>query len=274
MSFILVQKALNNNLVLAYNDKGEETVLFGTGIGFKKKKGDLVDETKITKIFLPETSSTFLTDLLMFPPDYLNVSAKIIRIAEESINKKFGLGLLVALTDHLSFAVKHEFKNENPIKYEVPHLYYQEYLIGLKALSLIKQDLQVELDKEEASFIALHLVNAQIDSPNMGDTLEITRLTKEIIKIVQSIFNQILDKTSIDYSRFITHLRYFIVRQKQHSIPVKMDENLRIIIQESYTKSYACGLVIKEMMKREFDLDMTEDDLIYLVIHIQRITTE
>ncbi|MEG2707953.1 MAG: CAT RNA binding domain-containing protein, partial [Vagococcus sp.] len=31
-------KSLNNNLVLAHNDQRKEYVLFGKGIGFKKKK--------------------------------------------------------------------------------------------------------------------------------------------------------------------------------------------------------------------------------------------
>ncbi|MES9749025.1 PRD domain-containing protein, partial [Bacillus safensis] len=35
---------------------------------------------------------------------------------------------------------------------------------------------------------------------------------------------------------------------------------------------YACGLIIKEMLKREFNWNVTEDELVFLVIHIERIT--
>lgn len=275
MFAINIVKALNNNLVLAKDSHGQELVLFGTGIGFKKKNGDWVEEENISKVFRPEDSTRFQHEFHELPPQYLDVSAKIIKEAETALDKKFGIGLLMALADHIQFAVKRGIVNDNPVKYEVPHLYRQEYLVGLDALKFIMQDLQVALDKEEASFIALHLVNAQIDSPNdMSETLQVTALIKEIIKIIQSIFNQSLDKNSIDYSRFVMHLRYFIVRQKQQQPLAKMDADLRTIIQERYTKSYACGLVIKEMMEREFKLKMSEDELIYLVIHIQRITTK
>ncbi|WP_223249556.1 MULTISPECIES: PRD domain-containing protein [unclassified Bacillus (in: firmicutes)] len=49
---------------------------------------------------------------------------------------------------------------------------------------------------------------------------------------------------------------------------------LKELIQDRYMKSYACGLIIKKMLKREFNWNVTEDELVFLVIHIERITKE
>lgn len=39
---LTIVKSLNNNIILAVNDEGDEFVLFGTGIGFNKKKDERI----------------------------------------------------------------------------------------------------------------------------------------------------------------------------------------------------------------------------------------
>lgn len=271
---IVIIKALNNNIVLVKDEENHEKVLFGTGIGFKKKQGDLVDQTLISKVFTSRADQLGHYQIDDFQPEYLSVVAKIINVGEEILELKFGTGLLFSLTDHLTFSVNQNGENDNPIKWEVPHLYFKEYEIGKKAIEIIKEDLGISLPQDEASFIALHFVNAQIDQPNMAETLQITEVIKKVVMIVQTIFDTVLDKSSADYSRFITHIRYFIIRQKNNQSTVKMDAEIRQLIQERYMKSYACGLIIKDMLERDYQWTISEDELVYLVIHIERITTK
>lgn len=47
-----IVQPLNNNVVMAYDRRQGEIVVVGTGVGFHAKKGDLVDEKKIQKIFV------------------------------------------------------------------------------------------------------------------------------------------------------------------------------------------------------------------------------
>ena len=42
---------MNNNVSLVRNDKGEEVIVIGKGITFGKKKGDLIAEHQVEKIF-------------------------------------------------------------------------------------------------------------------------------------------------------------------------------------------------------------------------------
>lgn len=48
-----IEKVINNNVVVVI-ENGKEAVIMGRGIGFQKKKGDPLEEDKVTKRFLPE----------------------------------------------------------------------------------------------------------------------------------------------------------------------------------------------------------------------------
>lgn len=47
-----ILKVFNNNSVAAISDDLGDIILTGSGIGFQKKAGDLVDQTKIEKTYL------------------------------------------------------------------------------------------------------------------------------------------------------------------------------------------------------------------------------
>ena len=46
-----IKKVLNNNVVFSKNKDGKDIILTGLGLGFQKKKGEFVDEIKLS-IFL------------------------------------------------------------------------------------------------------------------------------------------------------------------------------------------------------------------------------
>lgn len=49
-------KVINNNVVSALDDDGEEIIVMGKGIGYGKKPGTLVDESRIEKKFFSEST--------------------------------------------------------------------------------------------------------------------------------------------------------------------------------------------------------------------------
>ena len=73
-----IVKTLNNNIVLVRDDQGTEKVLFGTGIGFKKKRGDMVDETLNSKIFTPNEEDQHSHKIENYTPEVLRVSCSLI----------------------------------------------------------------------------------------------------------------------------------------------------------------------------------------------------
>lgn len=271
-------KSLNNNLVLVTDEHQEELILFGKGIGFKKKKGDAITPDLIVKIYQMKGSQP-VSILDEISPEVLSVTGKIIQLGEAGLNQKLSSTILISLADHLQFAIERNQMNtqlnENTLQWEIKFLYYKEFELGKKALDLVKEELGVDLPEAEASFIALHFVNAQDDQESKNETLLIAKITKSMVKIIQSLFNVSLNKESINYSRFVTHIRYFMNRQLHNKVEAKQsDGKLYLIIQEQYQKSYACALMIRELLKKEYNLVISDDEMIYLIIHIERVVSE
>ena len=85
----------------------------------------------------------------------------------------------------------------------------QEVLLsGKVAIGMIEKELKVTLPQDEAAFIALHIVNAELDL-DMTEMVSMTKLVNDILKIVDKHFGEQIDKESVFYERFITHLKFF-----------------------------------------------------------------
>ena len=52
-----IKKVLNNNAVISHNEKGEEIVILGSGIAFRKKSGDQIILRDVDKVFYLKKSS-------------------------------------------------------------------------------------------------------------------------------------------------------------------------------------------------------------------------
>ena len=271
-------KSLNNNIALAYDHNGNEVVVVGTGIGFKRKKGEKIDEAKVSKVFKVENNNKMIQMLEEIPSDIIEVTDKIVHYGNQVINKTIHSSILLTLSDHLRFAVErtnNDIEIKNPLQWEVPHLYPTEYIVGKEALNIVKKEMNVDLPLVEAVFIALHFVNAQYEDQNMGDTLQITEIIGKILDIVNYHFHLHIDENSLHYSRFIVHLRYFIMRQKkQTEDPLKINDLLYEMMQQRYPKSYQCALKIKKLIESQYNMEITEDEIVYLVLHIERVISE
>ncbi|WP_349943881.1 PRD domain-containing protein [Lacrimispora sp. BS-2] len=270
-------KTLNNNIVLAYDENHNEVVLFGTGIGFNRRKGDMVSESSVSKLFINDSNKRLAPMVQNLSEDIVSATEEIIQYGSRILEKQLHASILIILADHLYFAVERAKKGQNvnnPLQWEVPHLYPREYEIGVKGVNIIEERLQVKLPPQEASFIALHFVNAQFESQDMSDTLKITEIISRILDIVSYHFQLILDENSLYYSRFIVHLRYFIIRQETHmkdTIGLN-DEDLLETVKTRYKKSYQCAIKIAKYLFDAYSWEVSKDEIIYLLLHIERIT--
>lgn len=66
---MVILKIFNNNSIVALSEDKQDIILTGAGIGYKKKPGDLVDESKIEKryIFQDEQTKRLETSLQKIP---------------------------------------------------------------------------------------------------------------------------------------------------------------------------------------------------------------
>ncbi|UUX35054.1 BglG family transcription antiterminator LicT [Fundicoccus culcitae] len=274
-----IEKVINNNIVIAKDAQGQETIAIGKGIGFQKKKGDLIQPDAIEKTFVntdAENSNRLLKLLRNIPIEHVQIANDIINYAKTSLGQDLNENLYITLTDHINFAIE-RFENGVPIQnallWEIKRFYNHEFLIGKEALVMIHQKLGYQLPEDEAGFIALHIVNAKLKNSNVEQITEMTKIIQNILKIVTYEFNISLDEYSLDYERFITHLKFFVQRlfvgQKLES---KDASDFIFILKEKYRKEYQTALKISEYIENDFNRRLESDELMYLTIHINRIT--
>lgn len=277
-----VEKVINNNLVRSFNQQNQEILVMGCGLGFKKKVGDDIDQAKIEKIYTmdsKEKSNQLELLLEKMPIEYIQIANEIVEYAKISLGKKLNDNIYLTLTDHISFAIERHQKNipiKNALLWEIRRFYNHEFLIGKEALNLIENHLQVRLPEDEAGFIALHLVNATLDGGGMDQTKEMMRIIQDITGIVRYQFNTQIKETSLNYERFITHLKFFVQRTFIGHQDPDTTENASFfeMITKQYPKEYHCVLKVAEYMQRQYQITLTTDEMIYLTIHIHRITTK
>ncbi|MCL2898358.1 BglG family transcription antiterminator LicT [Brenneria tiliae] len=271
-----INKILSNNAVLVITDKGEECVALGRGIGFGKKNGDRVDEERVESRFLKTGGglNTFFAEILAeIPPVYLNISEQIIALARNALNIELQDTLFLALSDHINFSVKRYkegLKIHNQLLWEVKVFYPKEFSVGLRALDIIEEKLHIRLPDDEAGFIALHLVNA-INNSDMQSTMESATLIKDILTIVKYDLRIKYDENSIDYQRFITHLKFFALRLLSRNAVSHADDSIYQGIKELMPIAYTCAMRVCQYVERHYQYQLTTDEIMFLTIHINRL---
>lgn len=84
------KKVINNNIIKSTNDDGQDILVMGKGIGFKKAIGDDIDAQAIEQIYTSHTDVTTnkLTQLLSnVRLEHLQVANEIIGFAKVSLGK-------------------------------------------------------------------------------------------------------------------------------------------------------------------------------------------
>lgn len=271
-----IARVLNNNAVTVLDDQRQELVIMGKGIAYKKQSGDLLEDDKVEKIFrleskeLSQKLKVLLEDI---PIEYIDISDEIIQYAQAILNCQFHDSVYISLTDHIHFAIERHRKGQqikNALLLEIKRLYKKDFAIGMKALGMIENKLGVVLPEDEGGFIALHLVNARMNS-DMPETVSITNIVNDILNIIQRNFSIDIDEESLSYYRFLTHLKFFAKRIQSGIELEETDEVLHDMVKQQYPISYACAEKIRNYTLRIHKRDLSKDEMLYLTIHIERI---
>ena len=275
---VVIHKVINNNVVSIIDENGNEQIVMGKGIAFQKKCGEEFDESLVNKRFYLADSSMhdkFIQLLNDIPIEYVNLASDIIEYAKITLDKKLNESLIVSISDHIFTAIKRleeGIKLSNPMLWEIKRFYESEYEVGLRAKEMIEECFGVELPEDEAGFITMHIVNAEMDNSSLSDVYEITKIIHDISNIVRFYFNMEFDSKSVYYYRFITHIRYFaqriILRSEYRG---DTDDSLFKIIKDKYVNAYECVLKIEEYIIKNHSYCISDDEKLYLMIHIERV---
>ncbi|QIQ21679.1 BglG family transcription antiterminator LicT [Zophobihabitans entericus] len=274
-----VHKILNNNVLVTVDPSGNEVIIMGRGVGFKKKEGDVIDPSLIEKKFSlsnKEALPRFAELLSEIPIEVVTTSEIIINYAKETLGEKLQDSIYISLTDHIHFAIerhKQGFDIPNGFLWEIKKLYPKEFKIGMHALNIIRDRLKVELPEDEAGFITFHIINAQLND-TMPNIVNMTKIMREILNIVKYHFKFEYDEESLTYQRFITHLKFFAQRILNNSFVASHDVSLYEIVKEKYPTSYQCVKRVDLHLIQQYEHPLTDDESLYLIIHIERLRSE
>lgn len=275
-----VKKVFNNNILCAIDEEGNEVIVTGKGLGFQKHTGETLDKSKIEKTYrmVDKQEQRKLRELVeQIPMEDLQLTEQLVADIKRSITQPLNESLLITLTDHISFAMQRKQQGiafTNPLAGSIMCYYPAEYQIGRRCLETIRQKTGIALNDDEASFIALHIVNAEMNT-HMPEMYDITKLIDGCIDVVEAYYHKQFDRQALDFSRFVVHLRYFAKRVFQgKTLPDNSDANdvnFRQMIAYSCKKHYQCAQRIADYLKNTWDKTLSEEELIYLTIHLKRI---
>ena len=275
---MIIKRILTNNAVVIDDENQQEKIVCGKGIAFKKRPGMEIDEMSINQTFILEGGgeySRFEQLLKDVPLEYLELSSEIINMAKLEFAKKFKDNVIITLSDHLYVAIKRCREGmtiSNPLLWDIKNFYEIEYDIGLRALELIKNKFHIQLPDDEAVFIALHIVNVELDEDNMDHIFQVTKVIQEIMTIVKYHFHAEFDTSNVYYYRFITHLKFFALRLlKDNQFNEDEENELLDVVKDKYCTSYECVLKIKDFLEKKYNYTLQEDEIVYLTIHVHRV---
>lgn len=278
MDNIIIEKVINNNIISAYEKSGAEVIVMGRGIGFKKKQGEIVPADQISKIF--RIKSRTLTEqfkelLANMPLERVRISDEIISHAKDHLKLKLNQSIYVTLTDHINFAIERVSQGiepQNALLWEIKRFYPQEFQLGIYALELIQDRLDILLPEDEAGFIALHFVNAEYGT-DIRDAVKFPNQMQAIVDIVERDLGILLDESSLHYERFMTHIKFLIQRIYRKELLSSEDRELSLLMQRKYPREYQCSVKVAEYIMQATGSRLSEEEIMYLSVHIRRVTT-
>ena len=255
-------KIFNNSAVAVITPSGQEAIALGNGIGFRKRPGDEIDDSKIQKVYYVQDvmQRKFLQMLKDVQPRVMDAAERIIAMAEEN-GCTMSSQATISLIDHISFAIERQRKGldlTNALLWEIRKFYPDEFQLGLDALD------------DEAGFLAMHIVNAQYGS---GERLanDLVQLIRDVVNLVRYTYNLDLNEDSLDYIRFVTHLKFFLSRIFTRET-YSGSEELYNIVSAMYPKAEACTQKIATYIHQKLGYSLDLEEQGYLIIHIEKLT--
>ena len=276
-----VIKVLNNSLVLALDNAGQESILMGKGLGFHKSIGYEFQESEIEKVFVlkdKEVSRNIIRLAAETDSVFFELAKAVIDYAIEQFDMKLMDHIYLSLTDHLSFAarrIREGIVLQNFYTLEMKKFNPPEFQVGEYAVKLMRERLDLEIPVDEAGNIAFHFINAQFNHPYNSQNLLISRTLDAVLDIVKYAFGITYNEDCTSYSRYVTHVRLFAQRLvSRNQLPDEKNSILYEQIHSICQKEFACVEKIQIYVYEQFRQKLSSQEKMYLALHIHRVLEE
>lgn len=268
---MIVVKNINNNVSICLDSKNNEVIVFGKGVGFAKPPCEVPLE-KIDKTFY-NISDEQIKMIDQISSEVLEVSSMIVDYANQKLGNQFQSNVVFTLADHIEFACKRQTENIQitlPIMHEIEQTYLEESYVGQRAVKMISEKLNVNLPRSEAAAIALHLVNYEAQKQVPKEQSE-GELVNVCINKISGRLQVTIDKKSFNYYRFVTHLYYLLKRVGRDEMIQSRNKQIFNSLKKEFPDIYECAMEIADLIQNEFEKQLSEEEILYLILHINRL---
>lgn len=273
----LIQKILNTSVVLV-EEKNNQVILLAKGIGFGRKAGEEITyDPATTQVFVPTTIEKLeqMEQLMQqIPSEIVDACSKIYHFAQEYLKKQLNPSVVFLLTDHIHFAIERYRKNMNVVNrmvWEMESFYPEEYQCALECLKILKEQLKINFPENEAVNIAFHLVNSEVKEDEQYDSQKYAKVIGDIVSLVTYALQKNVNKESIHYTRFVTHIRFFVERFFTGQMLQDTDLSLYLMQKEKYPTETKIANMVKEYLYTRYHELITDEEMSFLMIHIYRL---
>lgn len=268
-------KKINNNAAIALDSKGKEIVVFGKGIGFEKTPYELDDLSRIDRTFY-NVDSRYIQLIQEIDEKVLRLCLKMVQVMTSKLEGQWNPNLVFILADHISFAIERQkkgldvqFSYSDEIEQEHPN----ENAWAAWMVKNINHNFKIKLPKGEITCIAMHIINAKSGQKKRDqETIEqrSDRILNKSVQIIEESLGSKISKKDLNYYRFKSHIVYFVKRKEKKEEFQNQSNELFETMKKEYPRSWVCARKINEYLKKDYGSDCSEDELLYLMIHINR----
>ena len=273
---MIVIKKINNNVAVCRDNNGRELVAFSKGIGFPAMPYELTDLRKIERTFY-NIGVQYLSLLNEIPYEIIQFTADELQLIQDELPCETYASLVFTLSDHIAFVIERAQKGiyvKMPSVYELELSYSHEVKAERHFVAAIRRRFRVKLPKSEVQGIVMHLINAR-ERSKTDEAQGMEQFNEEILdettRIIEEELHIKVQKGTFNYARFATHVQYLVDRIFEHR-PIDTD-NLLLYrsVQEEYTEVSDCVDKICAYYKETWKLELSEEEKLYLILHVNRV---
>lgn len=272
-------QTLNNNIALARSEDDALCIAMGCGIAFGKKPGATLDESKIERLFTQDVntlSEKFAQLARTIDEKYFEVAQDIIAHAKLRLGQELSDQIYLLLADHIHFAIERARQGivlQNRLRTETKLVYPEEYACGMTALGYINRIFDVELPEDEAAFIALHLVNANLGK-GLDTTYALTKLIEAMLTIIQDTMHIQVKEGSLAQYRLLIHLKFFALRIVEGDKILSVDDadkKLALMVQATYPEAARTARALAAFVEEQYKQEISPSEVLYLTVHLENV---
>ena len=182
--------------------------------------------------------------------------------------------LTFTLADHIDFAIKRIKEGNNfdyGIAFEMEYLHPDEMYVAKNAVRYLQKKFDVVFPKGETAVIAMHILEAE-SLKERPEKVELSddQFYEELLSLIKETFEIDVSLEDFSYYRFVTHIQYLLNRKSKNQEITTDNVEMFNVIKKEYQDTYLFALKIKQLIHSYFGFEIGDEELMYLMLHINR----